>query len=71
MPLAVEHGVSSIMTETMTDSGYMYEAFYMNGHIGFDDDQIHAHMLHSTLDKNPLRAIVICLIKVLEAKNES
>lgn len=63
MPLAVEHGVSLICTGSA--GGVTYSAtdgfWHHSGSIFSDNDEIQCN-------GKPLRAIVICLIKVLERK---
>ena len=58
MPLAVEHKIYHQECNGFWDCGYSSGG-------GMFAAQTH----YVTSNKNPLRAIVICLIKVLEAKN--
>lgn len=68
MTLAVEHGLSMIKM----DSGYQVVHDYDYIDVGFHDDinncwiEANAQYGHC----NPLRAIMICLIKVLEKQND-
>lgn len=68
MPLAVKYGITPVL-----DDGYgyattdPYEIYEPQG-LGEPDGFFAVEIDHDT---TPLRAIVICLIKVLEAKNDS
>lgn len=66
MPLAVEHGISALDCDGTYEVSYDYEAPV--GAFGTDE----MVSWHIEVDKSQvLRAIVICLIKVLEAKNDA
>lgn len=60
MPLAIENGISLLtgsLDHVATENWYCYSS--------------HDYTDYAEIDHNPLRAIVICLIKVLEAKSDS
>lgn len=70
MPLAVEHGISMMKTN---DKGYgeiwvCGKANFVDGIWKFDKSITGRCVDFEADDVNPLRAIVICLIKMLEAK---
>lgn len=45
------------------------EAVVIERHIGYDDDEIHCSINYSTQNDNPLRAAMICFLKMKDAEN--
>ncbi|HHY0466011.1 TPA: hypothetical protein ACVU43_002994 [Vibrio parahaemolyticus] len=67
-PIFLKEGITVIATERATDDGDLFEAFYVNGFLNCPDDEFHAEILFSSLDKKALRAGAICFLKMKDAE---
>lgn len=67
-PLFMKEGITVVATERATDDGDLYEAFYVNGFRSCPDNEFHAEVLFSSLDKKAFRAGVICFLKMKDAE---
>lgn len=67
MPIAIKYGISTIAP---SGNSIMYEAFVIDEHIGFDDDEIHCRVDIIVQDRSLYRAIAICFLEIMDPQNE-